>query len=311
MLTSDAIQQGLSFVISQVAHVESQMWEVKYPDITYPEFVPVDTSANPWAKTVTYFAMDGRGRADWFNPSARDVPLVSMSREQFETSVHMAAIGYDYNIEEINQARLLGHNLSADKAKLCRRAYDETCEAVAYVGDTAKNFTGLINNASVTRVDVPNGASASPLWSSKTPDEILKDVNAALVGIWSTTKTVAMADTLLLPLTQYADIATRRLSGVTPTTILDWILQNNIYTAQTGQRLKIRALRQLAAAGNGGTDRMIAYRRSPEVLKMHIPMPLQFLPPQPDVFRVIVPGMFRLGGVDVRLPAEMRYIDSL
>lgn len=310
-MARDAIQASQSFVLSQITHVEQQMWEVKYPDITYQSLVPVDTTANPWSKSITFFSMDGRGKAEWFNSAARDVPLVGLNREQFESAVHMAAIGYDWHIEEINQARMLGQNLQNDKAKLARRAYEEKCESVAFLGDTTKGLTGLINASTPARADVPDGASTDPQWSTKTPDEILADVNAAITGVWITTKTVAMADTMLLPLAQYALIATKRIDAHASTTILSWIEQNNIYTKVTGQKLTIRAMRQLAGAGNSGTDRMVVYRRSPEVLKMHIPMPLQFLAPQQEIYRWLVPGMFRIGGTDIRLPSEIRYYDSI
>ncbi len=56
---------------------------------------------------------------------------------------------------------------------------------------------------------------------------------------------------------------------------------------------------------------MIAFRRSPEVLKLHIPMPLRFLPVQIDGLRYKVPGVFRLGGLDIRLPKEVIYRDGL
>jgi hypothetical protein len=49
---------------------------------------------------------------------------------------------------------------------------------------------------------------------------------------------------------------------------------------------------------------MIAYRRDPQVIKMHIPMTHRFLPvwqTGPLVFDV--PGIFRLAGLEVRRPA--------
>ena len=57
---------------------------------------------------------------------------------------------------------------------------------------------------------------------------------------------------------------------------------------------------------------MVAYRRSPEVLKMHVPMPFRFLPAWqvgPILFEV--PGIFRLGGVDIRRPKSVRYLDGI
>lgn len=308
---NDSPQAALGFLIRQISHIEQQVWEVKYPDITYKEFVPVDNSANPWAKSVTYFAMDRTGKAAWHNHAARDIPLADVSREKFETEVHMATIGYKYDLEELNQARMLGQNLPSEKAAAARRAYEELCEDVAYVGDTAKGFEGLFNSSAVTAADVANGAATTPEWTTKTPDEILKDVNDAITGVWITTKEVAMADTVLLPLAQYSLIATKRLDATSDKTILEWVEANNIYTKITGQKITIRARRQLTGAGESATDRMVVYRRSPEVLKLHIPMPLQFLAPQPVVFDFLVPGMFRLGGVDIRLPKEIRYYDSI
>ena len=57
--TADAPQQALSFLISQASHIEQQVWETRYPDITYQDFVPIDNSAPEWVKTVTYFSTDG------------------------------------------------------------------------------------------------------------------------------------------------------------------------------------------------------------------------------------------------------------
>jgi hypothetical protein len=57
---------------------------------------------------------------------------------------------------------------------------------------------------------------------------------------------------------------------------------------------------------------MVAYRRDPSVVKMYMPMPFRFLPvwqTGPIIFEV--PGIFRLGGVDVRRPKAMRYVDGI
>lgn len=305
-------QAALSFVLSQTSYIEPQVWAVRYPDITYPTLIPVDSSAPAWIKSVTYFSTDMAGSAAWMNGRSGDFPTVDVSRAKYETEVHMAGIGYEWDMEEIAQAQMLGINLTADKATAARRKYEEFVEDRAFVGDTSKGTEGLINNSTVTATGVANGTSTHPDWARKTPDEILVDVNTGLSGIYTSTTTVAMADTLLLPVTQYLDIGTRRLNDLSQTTIMQWLKQNNAYTMLTGQPLDIRAVRQLSGVGSGNTDRMIMYRKSPEVLKMHIPMRLNFLAPQgPHGMKFRVPGIFRLGGVDVRLPKEIRYYDGI
>ena len=313
MLTTDAQQQGFSFLLSQTSHIEQQVWAQKYPEITYQDNVPLDFSANEWVKTVTYFSSDMRGKAEWFHGRSNDVPLADISREKFETPVSMAAIGYDYTDEELAQAMMVTPrvNLTADKAIAARRAYEEKCESVAYVGDATKNFKGLINNSTVTATTVAVGAATTAAWSTKTPAEIRKDINDALTGVWNTTKQIAMPDTILLPPTKMAYLANTQNSSSSDVSLLEYIIKYNTYTMLTGKPLKIQALRQLISAGAASTDRMVVYRRSPDVVKMHIPMRLKFLPPERQILRTIVPGIFRLGGVDIRLPSEITYWDGI
>jgi len=306
-------QAALGFLISQTAHIESQVWEKKYPDITYPQFVPVDNSAHPWAKSVTYYSSDKAGKADLLHHRGQDFPLVSVNRTKHETEVTMGGIGYDYDLEEINQARMLGINLTADEASAARRAYEEYCEQVAYTGDDRVGFTGLLNNASVSAASVadPDDEGVDTTWETKSADYILTDINAAITGIWTASKTVELSDTILLPLTSLALINNKRLDTSLETTVLDYVKRTNIYTMQTGQPIKIMGLRQLETAGESSAKRMVTYKRDPEVVKMHIPKPLEFLPPQQQLLRFIVPGIFRLGGVDIRRPGAVRYSDGI
>ena len=98
----DAVQANLGFVVGQTSHIEAKVNRISYPDIQYQDLIPVDTSANPWATSVTFFSMDGTGAAQWINGRASDIPVVGTAMEKFETSVHMAGMGYDFGIEEVN-----------------------------------------------------------------------------------------------------------------------------------------------------------------------------------------------------------------
>mgnify|MGYP001553580299 CR=1 FL=1 len=310
----DAPQRAMSFLVQQATLIEPQVYAIRYQDIQYPQLLPVDTSAPEWINSVTYFSLDSVGQANWFNGGAQDVPHAEILREKFETSVSMAAIGYRYNLEELGKAQLLGMNLTTEKANAARRASEEMVDRVAFVGDASKGMLGLVNQTSVTATTAPaDGTGSATTFASKTPDQVLRDINAALTGIFTGSLGAEIADTLLLPYSVLLDLSTRRIDAVNQTTILEWVERNNIYTRTTGQALTIRGLfGYLDTAGAGGTRRMIAYRRSPEVLKMHMPMPFRFMPVWqvgPVLFEV--PGIFRLGGVDVRRPAAVRYTDGV
>jgi len=299
-------QAALGFVTSQTTHVEREVNETVYPEIQYPSLIPVDTSAHPFAKSVTYYSSDKHGQAKFINGNSDDIPLAGTDMQKHETAVHMAGIGYGYGYEEINQAQMLGINLTAQDAMAARRAYEEMVDRVALSGDASKGFSGMINHANVSAATAINGD-----WANASDQEILEDVNEALLGVSQDTQYTAMADTYLTSPAKLNLLATRRL-GDTNMTLLEFLRRNNTYTAMTGQPLMIRAVRGLETAGAGGIERTVAYRRSSDVLKLHIPMPHRFLPVYQDgPLNWVVPGIFRLGGLDVRRPKEVRYSDGV
>lgn len=310
----DAQQVAMSFLVRQASLIEPQVYAMRYQEIQYANLIPVDTSAPEWIQSVTYYSMDAVGQAQWFNGNAQDVPKVELTREKFETGVSMAAIGYGYNLEELGTAQLLGINLTTDKANVARRVAEEKIDAVAFAGDAQKGLTGLVNASTPTATTAPaDGTGSATTFASKTPDQILRDINGQLTGIFSGTLGAEIADTILLPYSVLLDLSTRRIDSVNQTTILEWVERNNIYTRTTGQPLTIRGVfGYLDTAGASSTKRMVAYRRSPEVLKMHLPMPFRFLPVwQTGPVRYDVPGIFRVGGVDIRRPKAVRYLDGI
>lgn len=307
LMVGDAMQANLGFVESQTAYVEAGVYRTRFPAIRYPGLIPVDYSAPEWIKTITYYSMDITGKADWIGDRASDIPVVGTSLAQDETAVQMAGIGYDYGLEEVNQALMLGMNLPGEKAAAARLIYERTVDNIMFTGDVEKGWKGLYNNASVTAISATTGN-----WATATEDQILADVNELLGGIYTATNEIAMADTLLLPSLKLQYIASRRLGdGNGALTILQFLQQANVYTAETGNQLTIRGARGLNTAGAGNTSRMVAYRRSPEVLKAHIPMRHRFLPVQVVGLTYKVPGIFRLGPLDIRLPKEVRYSDGI
>lgn len=305
-------QAALGFLVEQTSHIEAEVYKVRYPNIQYPQLIPIDTSAPEWAKSVTFFSMDQAGKADWFHHMGTDMAVADVARAKHERTVEMAGIGYRYTLEELGQAMMIpGMNLSMDKADAARRAYEEFVDGVVITGDSDKGLTGISNDANVTAVQADQEGGNTD-WASKTADAIIKDVNDALTGVWTASKQVEIADTVLLPVDSMALIATKQRSSASDISVLEWLLRYNVYTLTTGQPLMVRGVRGLETAGDGDAGRMIVYRRDPQVLKMHIPMPHRFLPVwQTGPITFDVPGIFRLAGVEIRRPGAVRYVDGL
>lgn len=299
-------QANLGFVLSQTSHIEAQVQEVAYEGIVYPDLIPVDTSAHPFAKTVTYFYMDRVGKADWINGNSDNVPNVGLNIAKEEEAIYTAAIGYNLGFEEVGQARMLGFNLSAEHAITAARAAEEMIDRVALLGDTGKGLKGLLNNDTIDSVAFAAGAGSTTTFETMTPDEILTRVNQLLTGVVTATRGIEIADTVLMPLSTLTHLTTRRIPD-TSLTVMKFLQENNVYTAMTRRPLDIRGLTDLETINSGNTKRMVAYRRSPDVLKFHLPMPHQFLPPQVSGLNIIVPGVFRIGGCNIRRPKAVRY----
>lgn len=293
---------ALGFVASQATHIERQVNEAEHPDIVYSQLVPVDTSANPFAPTVTYLSADRYGRAEWIDGNADDIPIAGTERAAVEKPVYMAGIGYGYGYAEIEQARMLGVPLRADDALAARRAYEEFVDRLALLGNTSKGLEGLLNHSQVTTSPAVNGD-----WTNADADEILEDVNAAIqLG------NNKLANTLLLPADKLRILASKVIRD---RTAISFIRENNLLTSETGGNLLIRGLSYLEEAvidTGGDTSRLVAYRRDPLVLKLHIPMPHRFLPVyQAGPLRFEVPGVFRVGGLDIRDLSQIVYVDGI
>ena len=289
-------QAALGFVVSQSSHIEREVMAIPYPEIRYAEMVPVDTSANPFAASVTFFTQDAVGRAKFMNGKGDDVPLANIMRTKFEQGILDAGIGYEFSLTEIGQAQMMGMSLPNEGAAAARLAYEQLVDEVTLNG--ADGIEGLYNTTGIT------SAAAGATFIAGTPAQVLAAINTALTAIMTDTNGIDMANTVVLPLAAYGAIATRQLDATSDVTIMDFIMRSNIYTARTGQPLLIVADHRL-------TTKMVVYKRDPSVLKLHMPMSLRFLPPQYVNLSVRVPGMFRFAPLSIRRPKAVRYVTGV
>lgn len=319
MFMNDAQQAAFGFVQNQAYTINTTVYETRFPDLDFGRLVYVDSSAPEYTPGIISFISSGVGKANWFTTGAKDVPKADVTRDKSETRVHMAAIGYGYDAEEIGQAQLLGIALETGKALAARRGYQEFMWNVTLTGDADKGLKGLVNQALVTTALAPaDGTGTVTTWfaadgtRTKTPALILRDINMALTGVFTGSATIEMADTVILPHLTYALLGSTPMSDTNSETIMAFILRNNFYTQRTGLPLTIRGELGLDAIGTGGTKRMVAYANRQDVVKLHLPMAHRFFPIYQDgPFNFEVPGAFRTGGVEVLRAGAFRYVDGI
>lgn len=305
-------QVGLAFLTPQLYRIETEVYAQRLPSFDITRFMTVDSSGDMWDVGTVVYSQEDVGQAEFLAGAAFDMPYASNKMAQASKPFYLAGIGYEWNTQEMQRAAKLGRALSSDKARAAKQAADKFVYSVGMTGktpagDAEKGWTGFVNNASAPSAQVAaDGTGSSRLWSAKTPDLILRDINAALTAVETGTSETHVANTLVLPTSAYNYIATVRV-GDTNATILSYLLANNV----AGEGLTILKSRALETAGTGSTTRMIAYDRDPQVIKFHLPGPHTFLDPfRKSSMTYEVAGIMNVGGVEVRLPKAIVYRDS-
>lgn len=314
--------QALAFVTGQAYRVNQTVYETRFPDWDFGRLVYVDTTGPAWSPGILTYTSDLTGAAKFQSGYAKDIPLADVSQDMQTKTFQLAAIGYQYNIEEVNTAIQIGASLPNRRARAARLAYTKFMYDLTLNGSTEKGMGGLINYPGVvTSIAPADGTGAATFWVNaagvgiKTPAQIVRDVNIALQGISLATFQVELADTVLLPVEALNYIAATPYSAMTMETILSFLMRTNIYTLTTGRPLTIRSVRELGDAGVGaaaGTGRLVAYKNDQDYVKLHLPMPHQFLPVYQDgPLNWQIPGIFRTGGVELLTTVAFRYLDGI
>jgi hypothetical protein len=312
-LFTDA-QTALPFVIAQGRNVEATIYQTKYPTFNYADVLPVVTEGNQWSIGTQFMTMDLAGEAKFLSGAGTDMPFNQVTRDLKSHDFAMLGSGWEWNLEEVNQASLYGVNLSDAKARSASSSIERKLYDIAMTGSTEKGWQGFTNYAGITTVTAAaTGTGNATFWSAKTPAQILIDLNALLSIAPRSTNEVEFADTVALPPAAFDYLASTYLGteGNSPT-ILERFRAGNVYTAASNQPVTIRRVRALAGAGAGGVGRAVAYRNSPEVLRFHLPMPRFVLPTRQKSIMGFETGLIaRTGGTEVRLPSAMAYMDGV
>jgi len=312
-------QAAYPFVVGQGRNIEQRIYTRRYPTFNYAAHVPVVTEGNEWAIGTMFFTVDVAGEAKFISGAANDLPFSNATRDQGTHDFAMIGAGWEWNMEEVNQASLYGIPLSDTKAMAASQNIERLLNTIAMVGSAEKNWKGFVNQTGVQRADAGatggenGGGGTSMFWKHKTNDEILEDINTVISTVSTESEEVEYADTLRLPPEAFRLLTTRRLgAGDGTLTLMAYVRLNNVYTATTGQALDIQPLRELATASADGGGRMVAYRRDPEVVRFHLPMPRRVLQPRQKSLMGFEQGVIaRTGGVEVRLPGAMAYLDEI
>ena len=307
-------QVGYAFLTPQLHRIETQVYMRKYPSFDLTGLITINEDGDMWDVGTVFYSMDQAGKAEFLAGKGFDMPYAGTQMDQFTRGFHLAGIGYEWDLQEMNRAAKLGRSLSSDKAMAANKAAQSFKRSVAMTGRTPgaatseKGWTGLINNASVPTANVAaDGASSATTWASKTPDQISRDIWAAVNAVETATGETHVANTVLLPTQKLRYIEQTRMTDGSGT-ILSYIRG----ARDGGENIRFVPVRELAGAGASGTDRMVALDNTREVAQFHLPGDHTFLPPYQKGSMVYeVGGILNVGGTEIRLPKAIAYRDGI
>lgn len=295
---SDA--DGAYFFAQQLEQIETRVYEVQYADLLFRQLFPVDTSTPAGAAFYGYTFFDKVGRAKIINPQAKDIPWSDVSRGKVFRKADWIGTKFGYDYGDIQAAMYTGEPLEQNKANAARRAIEELFNELVWYGDDEANIIGIFNNSDIVQSVVPDGVSTNPEWSTKTPDEIVADVNKLFTDPWTSSHGKEKLTDMALPLDQYSLIANTRITDLNMT-IMQFIVQNSIWINSAAN---IHPVSELAGAGPGPSDVMFGWTRSPDKIQVKILQDVTFHPVQQVGlnFEIIVTG--KSGGVKLPYPAS-------
>ena len=177
------------------------------------------------------------------------------------------------------------------------------------VGVLARQARVLRRNAGAIGA-VAAGAGGLPNFESKTPEEILADVNEILRSVWTATGLAIMPNRILVSqrIMSALSIPIAPLSGVS---ILKYLQDNAICKIIDGKDLEIVPVKWASGAGAAGTDRMVAYVPGLDNLASIFSPMQQYGAMEVRDVAFHQHYRFAFGGLQLRYPEKMAYRDGL
>lgn len=312
---------ALDLAFSIHTDVDAAFYDVEYPEHEWYKVVQDDqvlSNINPGATSYGYIARDRHGAASFIgNGPNNNIPLVSQTAGANNVPIAYAAVGAVITNEDARQYQFgFNANLANDLGETMRVACDNLVEQTVFFGNADMNFLPLLNYPGISAAMLPEGASGSTEWSSKTPIEVFNDINNALVAVWRNSRTIFKPTTVLVDLDSYALLSQPATIGSPTsasmlTSILEYTLQNATIRRLTNRPLEIIPIRYLAGAGTAGTNRMIVMDRSRKNQCLPFPMPFTLSQPVPADLAAKLFTETKFGSYHVRQQGSIAYFDGL
>ena len=162
------------FLARELESIEATLYEYKQKELKYRQLIPVSTSDNPGANSITYRMITKLGMAKIVANYSDDLPRADAITQEYTQTVKSIATSFGYSTQEIRAASMANVPLNSIKADAARRAVHEEESSICWTGNTTYGIVGFLNNTNIPTLAAPTGT-----WSAATADQIIADISAA------------------------------------------------------------------------------------------------------------------------------------
>lgn len=280
---------GLAFLQSQLEMIDPDIVE-PLQENTAPRDIPMKVGGG-FIDYVSVFgsnyASPGTKNLGFQGTSNTEIPVVQadVQKANWPTFNWAAAMFISFiDLKKMEEAHRNGMPAPISLQELyeesCATLWNKAKEYNAYFGNFG--HYGLINQTTSPETAVNDGAGGHKAWSTKTPAEILADVNYLITlvlqnSVYATGQ--AMPNRMLVPWTQYALLtAPMTLAGVGQFASIREYIEKQCLAALQGADFKILPLANDWISGQGAgspaTDRCVVYRNDEKSLLIRETQPI-------------------------------------
>lgn len=301
----------LAYFVNQLDNLDKKLYEPLY-NVTWGRDINLRTGITMANESTSFIRSNiggigtqSAGGMPWISPNTTTLPGVSVNGERVVLPLRLLGQEISYTSVELERSQLIGQPIDAQKFNAMNIMYQMNTDQMIYIGDTDVGATGLVNSALVTAGSVTGG-----VWTTKTPDQILADVNEMIETAWAASGYAVCPDKVLLPPAQFAYIASQKVSTAGNVSILQFLEDNSISLRVNGRKLDIQPVKWLTGRGTAGADRMVAYTNQED--KVRFPMvPVRRETPYYLGIKFNAPYIWAFGEVEFPYPETAIYRDGI
>lgn len=297
------------FFKRQLEQIDERLYGEVYPDNMARQLIPTISGVDPDVPVYTWRMTKKFGEAIIVDDMAGDVPRSDVSGEEQSQTIKTIAGAYGWTLDELKYAARTGTPLDAMKAMSARHSVDTKMDRILALGDTASGLSGILNLSNTTTFTPGTKTGGGLTWALATADEIAADIFGICTKVIEVMKQAGgpmfQRFRICIPVAQYALAAQKRMGDGSDSTVLNFCKANSPYIES------INAWHRCDGAGGGGTDRMLAFPPSEEVVGALVPLEFQTQPPQQENLAYKVIARAKTGGVISRYPLAVAYGDGI